>query len=352
MSRVCATVVFAAVLAGVAEGHGNMNYPPSTRQGIAGKTTPGRLDGGGYCEQPWGPEQQPFSHNALNGACMLFSQPSVKQPTASIIPGPPTVNASKWRTVNVNVSDGPGDWTRIMPWRAPGSAPVLGSGCGVAGGGDVWNANGGWPARGMQQGADALATLPKSEAPVEWAPGAVVKVAFGIWANHGGGYSYRLCRNEPGQVTEACFQQTPLPFVGGTQVLQHVNGTEFEIERVVVREGTTPAGSQWARLPFPQCASGPCTEARQACAAKTGMGDICSSFAFPEPIPNVHGFGHNNDTRVEDGFHDYSVVDHVLLPAGIEPGDYLLSWRWDCEQTTQIWQNCADVRIVANASSA
>ena len=41
---------------------------------------------------------------------------------------------------------------------------------------------------------------------------------------------------------------------------------------------------------------------------------ICSSFAFPEPIPNVHGFGHNNDTRVMDGFHDYSIVDRVVVP--------------------------------------
>lgn len=35
-----------------------------------------------------------------------------------------------------------------MPWRSPGDAPVLGSGCGVAGGGLVFNNNGGWPATG------------------------------------------------------------------------------------------------------------------------------------------------------------------------------------------------------------
>ena len=46
------------------------------------------------------------------------------------------------------ISSGPGDWTRSMPWRSPGDAPVLGSGCGVAGGGLVFNNNGGWPATG------------------------------------------------------------------------------------------------------------------------------------------------------------------------------------------------------------
>merc|ERR1712032_885143 len=24
-------------------------------------------------------------------------------------------------------------------------------------------------------------------------------------------------------------------------------------------------------------------------------------------------------------------------------GDWVLSWRWDCEETAQIWSNCADV---------
>jgi len=36
--------------------------------------------------------------------------------------------------------------------------------------------------------------------------------------------------------------------------------------------------------------------------------------------------------------HPIQVVDEVVVPDGLEPGDYLLSWRWDCEQTTQIWQ--------------
>merc|ERR1719329_2076152 len=105
----CAAVVTALTSVEVSA-HGQLNYPPSTRQGIAGKTTPGSLEGGGHCEQPWGPEKQPFHHNSLNGACMLFSQPNVQQPAAAIIPVAPTNNNSQYRTVNVNVSSGPGDW--------------------------------------------------------------------------------------------------------------------------------------------------------------------------------------------------------------------------------------------------
>mmetsp|Transcript_23878 Transcript_23878/g.64045 ORF Transcript_23878/g.64045 Transcript_23878/m.64045 type:complete len:95 (+) Transcript_23878:1102-1386(+) len=46
----------------------------------------------------------------------------------------------------------------------------------------------------------------------------------------------------------------------------------------------------------------------------------------------------------------YSIVDVVKVPSDLEPGEYLLSWRWDCEQSHQIWQNCADVRIVVDES--
>ena len=42
-----------------------------------------------------------------------------------------------------------------------------------------------------------------------WRQGGVEKVGWGILANHGGGYSYRLCRTGE-QLTEECFQKTPL----------------------------------------------------------------------------------------------------------------------------------------------
>ena len=42
-----------------------------------------------------------------------------------------------------------------------------------------------------------------------WRQGGIEKVGWGILANHGGGYSYRLCRAGE-QLTEECFQKTPL----------------------------------------------------------------------------------------------------------------------------------------------
>ena len=39
------------------------------------------------------------------------------------------------------------------------------------------------------------------------------------------------------------------------------------------------------------------------------------------------------------------IVDKVQIPAHLEKGEYILNWRMDCEQATQIYENCADITI-------
>ena len=39
------------------------------------------------------------------------------------------------------------------------------------------------------------------------------------------------------------------------------------------------------------------------------------------------------------------VTDKLKVPAELPKGDYVLSWRWDCEQTPQVWNGCADVTV-------
>ncbi len=41
------------------------------------------------------------------------------------------------------------------------------------------------------------------------------------------------------------------------------------------------------------------------------------------------------------------IVDTVMIPADTKPGKYVLNWRWDCEETAQVWQSCSDVEITA-----
>jgi len=55
--------------------------------------------------------------------------------------------------------------------------------------------------------------LPKQPSGVVWRAGTAVEVSWTIEANHAGGYSYRLCSVQD-ELNEACFQKTPLAFVG------------------------------------------------------------------------------------------------------------------------------------------
>lgn len=352
------------------EGHGHITYPPNRHGGNYSKA--------GYC----------FVDSKY--PCVWFSQPT-------IIPGEPMLNDPEQRTYNVKVASGSHDWSRSMPWRAPGTAPVLGSGCGVAGGNAVPIPNGGLPPPGVKQGLDGL-ELPATD-PTVWEKGEVVEVAWSMAANHGGGYSWRLCKKSD-NINEACFQHNVLRFSGNVSWLQYSDAIpnregfiklpRFELPLVTVSEGTFPAGSEWARNPIPSCAycdqtkcgsrlpnltewfephqGGPDDHSKQAGGEEwwkqEQCAQDCSGFSlmtcppgmtqFPEPLPGIGSYlgtfmvnGHGSKVSATgiEGL-PYSIVDKVIVPTTIDAGDYLLSWRWDCEQSPQVWQNCADVRIV------
>jgi hypothetical protein len=247
-------------------------------------------------------------------------------------------------------------------------------------------------------GTDLPATKPTT-----WTMGSTAEVAFGIMANHGGGYSYRLCKKSE-NVTEACFQKNVLRFHGNTSWLhyaevipEYYSGKPMQLPRVpiprhiVPSDKTHPKGSQWARNPIPSCfycdqsicpgllpnISEPVTDPSgiAACADPSTPcfgGDAwwqqercaqqCSGFnlmscppgmtQFAEPASGISGYLGDAGFLVSsagvsgiEGF-SYSVVDEMEVPEDLEAGDYLLSWRWDAEQSPQIWQNCADITLV------
>lgn len=347
--------------------------------------------------------------DCLHGECMWFSQPAT-------IPGEPTVNAAPFRTYNVEISSGPRDFSRYNPWRAPGSAPVIGSGCGRAGGGPIRMFNGGTAKEfGLAQNMDGI-DLPSVNHTV-WRRGTEEEVAWAVNANHGGGYSYRLCKSSE-TVTEECFQRMPLRFAGDKQWLQwrqasagnHSTMSRVEIPRVTVSNGTFPEGSEWARVPIPACRVCPahfdwsvagCSDGAdcagccatvgvppnprinsswwrsQDCFALCGANGLPGSCPkgqtqFPEPVPGLSSLWSSwlwcdtpgaNDRRLHGGGltdtpHDepcsnaimmkINIVDRVLVPEDLEPGNYVLSWRWDAEQSNQIWQNCGDITVEPN----
>ena len=40
------------------------------------------------------------------------------------------------------------------------------------------------------------------------------------------------------------------------------------------------------------------------------------------------------------------VLDHVRVPATLKPGAYVLGFRWDCDASSQVWQQCSDIELV------
>merc|ERR1712046_154801 len=55
----------------------------------------------------------------------------------------------------------------------------------------------------------------------------------------------------------------------------------------------------------------------------------------------------NNQGVNSGGSFLFSIIDELQIPAGLSPGNYTLSFRYDCEQTTQVWSSCANIRIIA-----
>jgi len=174
-----------------------------------------------------------------------------------------------------------------------------------------------------------------------WTRGGVVEVAWSIIANHGGGYSYRLCKlpTKGGRkaLTEECFQKTPLKFSGSKQWVQYGEdrNSRVEFEAVRTSEGTFPGGSQWTKNPIPACNGldggfndpNPCTKGTQ----------------FNPPGPGLFGFGVlKGSTKRPFAF---SIIDKVEIPKDLEAGRYVLSFRWDCEQTPQVWNTCANINL-------
>ena len=199
---------------------------------------------------------------------------------------------------------------------------------------------------------------------------------------------YRLCKRGR-NITEECFQEMPLEPATVTHEIVYGPLTpqpkpagwqkRSEIPAVHVRQGTK-GGSTWIRNPIPAC-YGP---------TGGGLGNSpapCHRAQFPPPIPGLFGFGPTAcivasadaltnfsmlvKPCMEQGWNttacvkynlkkytncsfaelfswverfNFNIVDTLKVPDAI--GDYVLSFRWDSEQSPQIWTGCSDIRIV------
>jgi len=307
------------VMLGSVMGHGVMTLP-SPRQGVGSKLPPSLdipVSQGDWSHSAW------FTNNVNPQG----------DPNRIEIPGNAT-NCEPFvfttKTIPINCG-GPHDPYAKKPWRAPGTAPIL-SPCGVLGGGLPCDVEGAWhcssktDGQGRPRETDGI-HLPPTNRTV-WKQGSTQQVAWSIQANHGGGYSWRLCPSS-NELTEECFQKGHLRFAGTTSIVHWFDGHESVIPLVTTTNGTFPSGSQWARNPIPG-------------------DDGNATFApFPAPCPGcdtcAKGACQPPNRTLE--LHNFSIIDSVVIPVDQAPGDYVLSWRWDCEVNPQVWTNCADVTI-------
>lgn len=304
-----------------------------------------------------------------------------------------TLTDKKYWSLNRDAVPGSSlDIYKHNPWRAPGAAPVSDA-CGLAGGshsrkdgaeaGDYVQTQ---FAQHGDVGTEVLKPLVDYTPPV-YTRGGTADVTWSMRNNHGGGYSYRLCKTPTGNftdLTEECFKATQLDFVMDKQEIVFPNGTTLlltESQTTFVTEGTTPPGSMWSMIPMPPTLLGPCclagaegydnSSTPNTCASSEGGNQCFHSCApdaqnftacpetpgsdcsrcdqvmkvlpgryktapqFPAPCTNCEGVDWNG----------FSVKDTVKIPAHIEPGNYILGFRYDCEATAQVWSNCADVVV-------
>ncbi|OEU19101.1 hypothetical protein FRACYDRAFT_237394 [Fragilariopsis cylindrus CCMP1102] len=270
------------------------------------------------------------------------------------------------------------------PWFVPGTAPLVDS-CGVLGGWKYSNArdyiagpgdgfyleshgeggvvNGAMPPKNMDPPAGTLGSTVLSwevnmrmqnaqgdsvaAYPTVWTSGETVEGSYSLYANHGGGHQYRLCPLDNlinNTFDETCFQAMVMEFASDNSlfIATSDDGTttvNITFDAMDINDNNTdgvmPKGSTWRKLGIPPCIN-----------AFTGN---CTGPQFTDHAPPGY-YGSYFDVAVKSPDFEavtnrWKVVDELKVPEGLN-GDYVVSWRWDSEQTPQVWTQCAIVTIV------
>lgn len=361
MSNTAFVLAFAATIPGVSS-HGWMNTPASWQTNFVSPSTAcGGVDGfPPDTDCIW---RQYHPYYWYNQGCQIgCSACSGFQTEPNKTDGPPKKHCPEgmdngtlpdsFRTMQVFPQF---QWN---PWMAPGFTPLTDS-CGIAGGWnystlDQYKISNGSPAPPVVKAGTFGTHLKSSNAlgGAVWRRGMEAEVSWKFIVNHGGGYQYRLCPfNET--PSEECFARTPLSFVNSTSWIQR-GSVRFPIRatRLSLTEVVKPEGSVWTRNPVPPCL-GPWGGGEMNCIPTEDVG----SPVFEPPLPGFFGYGlavciqtnmsqctHEEYETIRQ-YYDVSVVDVVRVPR-VPPGKYVLGWRWDVEQTSQVWANCATVDVM------
>jgi len=277
------------------------------------------------------------------------------------------------------------------PWFAPGNAPIVDS-CGVLGGwkyanardyiagpnddyylytqGDLAPVNSQMPPINMDPPAGTLGSTVLSWTvntrmqnaqgdsvgayPIVWTAGETVEGSYSIGANHGGGHQYRLCPLDNlinDTLDETCFQANVMEFINDKSlfIATSDDGTvsvNITFDAMDIddnnTDGVMPKGSTWRKLGIPPCTG--------SVPLLGGIYNKCPGPQFTNHSPlGYFGYGNHpnaeNSPDLEAVVGRWKIVDELKVPESLS-GDYVVSWRWDSEQTPQVWTQCSIVTII------
>jgi len=267
--------------------------------------------------------------------------------------------------------------TERFPWSAPGHAPID-SPCGMDGGNPrgCWTGNGyavNDPIYKLIHGSDNTEVNSKVycgggsyDTPTtngifhdartfpfldiqttEVKAGGTLRTAWGIIANHGGGYAFRLCKLGEGMsradVTEECFRNTHLEFRDDElSEVKKLDQTELVIP---VKTFRGVDGRPWRRNPIPACGGPDLSSYTWTGGAGQHVKGCPTWFPPPAQAPELYGFGYGDGDGYQEVLKWY-VVDRMVIPENLEAGDYVLSFRYDSEQGSQVWSACSNIKVV------
>ena len=290
------------------------------------------------------------------------------------------------RTINVGAECGSDeDFYFYMPWRYPGITPITDS-CGVAGGVLPGQAKGvagaDYTETPLAKLGDLGSRLPPMPTGTVWTAGGTAEVGWTQKAWHGGGYQYRLAPAK-GPLTEEVFQKMPLvsalvgllpavrfraqliaqlrdkvapvtfacvvsgeqEFVGNSSLRWGGEGGERVYFNTTERGWETRGveGAVWRKNPlspgpwswqsYGQSTPPVCQEPA-ACAVRKlrNPGGVSPCRCSGSGVCSLAGHHESNCADMPQ----MEVVDVVRIPDNLPAGDYVLGWRWDCEQSTQV----------------
>lgn len=144
------------------------------------------------------------------------------------------------------------------------------------------------------------------------------------------------------------------------------DGKELWFKGTYITEGTYPTGSMWAMNPIPRIDDSSEDSGDPIIDCKPlAVGQACRQFdpqceeldvdpADPEGRPwhRIEPTAAMGDVEgmCSGDWTGGMIVDRVIIPKDLPAGEWVLGWRWDSEETAQVWAGCSDVTISSNLS--